>query len=364
MSEIPPPPPADDPPPPPPLEEVPHDLSKRVEGVTCSNCGGAIDLETGLRVVECPYCQTPFLVLSEIGTRRFTVEPRIDAESARGRARDWFRRGIAKDPRLKKEASLGEAFLCFLPFFRVEADAVGFALGTELRRRTVGSGKNRRTETYEVDVERRVEQSYDRTYPAVNVAEWGIQRVDLRGDPLVPYAGRSLDAQGMVFPPTGSEREVFQAAVESFKQSADPAGGLHRVRFRFLETLRERLSVVYYPLWVVRYRFRDRAYQVLVDGEDGKLAYGKAPGNDLYRALALVATEAVAVYFVTTALQVTGELPVVFALGGIGLAAFWWGWRRFRHGGVVIEGIGAGRRDALGDVVTSALEGRRSRRRG
>ena len=176
--------------------------------------------------------------------------------------------------------------------------------------------------------------------------------MDLVGDPLVPFNQALLDRLGMVFPPTGSERKVKQAAIEAFKRSADPASGLKRVRFRFLETLRERLSVVYYPLWVVRYRFRERSYQILVDAEDGSLAYGKAPGNDLYRALMLVGTEAVAAFLGTTALQwMGGGLgPLVF-VGAIAFAIVFWGWRRFRYGGVVEEGSGieaeAGLEEAL-----------------
>jgi DNA-directed RNA polymerase subunit RPC12/RpoP len=321
--------------------EVPHRLSDRVKGLSCPNCGGSLDVATGLRVVSCPYCGTALLAMHEVGIRRYGIEPRIDARRARDLAKNWLGRGIAKDPRLKREGTIGEAFLCFLPFFRAQADCIGFALGTEERRRTVGSGKNRRVERYEVDVERRVEERFDRTYPALNVAEWGIRRVDLAGDPLVPFDKDLLDRLGMVFPVTGSERDVMRAAIEGFKHSTDPGIGLKRVRFRFLETLRERLSVVYYPLWVVRYRFRDRSYQILVDAEDGSLAYGKAPGNDLYRALMLVGTEAVAAFLGTTALQWIGGgvMPLVF-IGGLSMAILFWGWRRFRYGGVVEEGTG------------------------
>ena len=319
---------------------VPHSLSHRVQGLSCPNCGGALEVDTGLRVVVCPYCQTHLLALNELGTRRFAVEPRIDAERARELAHRWLTSGVNKDRRLRKEAEVREAFLSFLPFYRVEADCIGFALGTEERRRWVGSGKNRRVETYEVDVERSVERSFDRTYPAVNTAEWGIQRVDLEGDPIASFDSDALDRRGMVFPPTGSETRIRAAAVEQFKHEADPSRGLKRKRFRFLQSLRERLSVVYYPLWVVRYRFRGRSYQVLVDGEDGTLAYGKAAGNDLYRALMLVFTEAVALFIATTAVQVAGLNVFSLLATGVGLAIFLWGWKRFRWGGVVIEGSG------------------------
>jgi hypothetical protein len=326
-----------------------------VQGLSCPNCGGALEVDSGLRVVVCPYCQTHLLALNELGTRRFAVEPQIDAERAREVARNWLTSGINKDRKLRKEAEVREALLSFLPFYRVEADCIGFALGTEQRQRWVGSGKKRRLETYEVDVERGAERSFDRTYPAVNVAEWGIQKVNLVGDPIVSFDAGALDRMGMVFPPTGAENDVRQAAIEQFKREADPSGGLKRTRFRFLESLRERLSVVYYPVWVVRYRFRERSYQVLVDAEDGALAYGKAAGNDLYRAAMLVATEAAAAFIATTVAQLTGGGAGVLIAAAIGLALFLWGWKRFRWGGVVIEGSGVSAERGLASSIGSAV---------
>ncbi len=337
-----------------------HELSSRVAGLSCPNCGGTLEVDAGLRVVVCPYCQTHLLALSELGTRRFAVEPQIDSTRAREIAGRWLSSGMNKDRRLRKEAEVREAFLSFLPFYRVEADCVGFALGTEERRRWVGSGKNRRMQTYEVDVERSVEKSFDRTYPAVNVAEWGIQKVHLAGDPIVAYDSDALDRLGMVFPPTGAEGAARASAVEQFKHEADPSRGLKRKRFRFLQSLRERLSVVYYPLWVVRYRFRERSYQVLVDGQDGGLAYGKAAGNDLYRAMMLVGTEAAAAFIATTALQVGGANVFSLIAAGIGLVIFFWGWRRFRWGGVVIEGTGVDAAPGLARSIGNAARSPRT----
>jgi len=328
-----------------------------VRGLTCPNCGGALEIGPGLRVVACAYCATPLLVLGERGVRRFAVVPEIDSKKARATAREWLGRGLSKDPALRREAQVGEAFLAFLPFYRVEADCLGIALGTEERTRVRGSGKNRRVERYEVDVERRSERHFDVTYPAVNVAEWGLRRVDLTGARLVPFDADLLAREGMVFPPTGSEGEVLQTAVASFKVRADPSAGLKRLRFRFLESLRERLSVIYYPLWVVRYRFRGRGYQALVDAEDGRLAYGKAPGNDLYRAVLLVATEAAAAFIFTTVLQYWPS-GVGLALGGlVALGLIVWGWKRFRYGGVVEEGTGLEAEESLAETLGQFTQG-------
>jgi hypothetical protein len=105
--------------------------------------------------------------------------------------------------------------------------------------------------------------------------------------------------------------------------------------------------VVYYPMWVIRYSFRGQTYQALIDAEDGTLAYGKAPGNHLARAIALVGACAGACFVGTTVLQNAGVLlrsdDGLMGLGVIGLllAGFvGWGYRLFRRGGVVEEGTG------------------------
>jgi hypothetical protein len=324
---------------------APPPLPARVTGLSCPSCGGALEVDAGVRVVVCPFCTTPLLATSELGLRRFAVEPQKDLEAARGCVREWLGSGWNKDRRLPREAELAEAYLSFLPFFRVQADLVGVALGTEERRRTVGSGKNRRTETYEVDVERWVERHFDETHAAVNVAELGVWHVDLKGDRLVPFDDSALARSGMVFPPTRSEPEVREQALKRFRDEGDPGKGLKRVRFRFVETLREAFTVVYYPLWVVRYRFENRSYQVVVDAEDGTLAYGKAPGNDLYRAVMMIGTEAVVCFAATSVLYWADECGPVIGVFVGGTAALAWAWKRFRYGGVVEEGSGR-RRDA------------------
>lgn len=312
-----------------------------VEGLVCPNCSAPLEARSGLRVLRCAYCSTRLLVIGKLGSRRLAVQPQIGRAEAIDTSRDWLGRGWSRDRRLGQEAEFGEPLLCFLPFYRVEADCLGIALGTEQRTRTVGTGKRRRTETYEVDIERKVERSYDETYAAVNVAEWGVHRIELQGDRLVAFESAALDRLGMVYPPAGSQSRVRAAALAGFVRRADPSRGLKRVHFKFLETLRERLSVVYYPLWLVRYRFRSRSYQILVDGEDGSLAYGKAPGNDLYRAVVAITSQAAVLYGATTILQVGGgSLEVLGATAVATIVALTWVWRKFRHGGVVVEGSG------------------------
>ncbi|HEX4952828.1 MAG TPA: hypothetical protein VF017_05465 [Thermoanaerobaculia bacterium] len=316
----------------------------KVTGLSCPSCGGTLSVEGGLHVVRCPFCATHLLALGDAGIRRFSVRPQVAAEAAAGVVKEWLGKGIKKHRALGREAELGEAFLCYLPFFHAQADAVGYAFGVEKRQRTSGSGKNRRTVTDYVPVERRVERHCERVSAAVDTAEWGLTRVDLTGDELLPFELEECERQGMVFAPTVSEVAARAAALDGFRAEADPGAGLHQVHFRFQELLAPTFRILYYPLWVVRYRFRGRSYQSVVDAESGDLAYGKAPGNDAFRAFALVGAEAAAGFVFTSGVQwsldADNPLGLILGAGAVAVALLAWGFRHFRHGGVVEEGTG------------------------
>lgn len=312
-----------------------------VSGLTCPKCGGAVGADAGQRVVICPFCQTALLALGDLGVRRFSLLPQIDGPTARAKAKTWLGSGFNKDRGLAGGAEMGDARLVFLPFFRVQADVIGYVLGVE--ERSEGSGNNRRT--VRENVERPVSRSFDRTFAAVSVEEWGVETVRLPAAPaLIAFDEEDLQRRGMVFAPTVSESETSENALESYKSEADPGKALKEVRFRFLETVRERLSVLYVPLWAVRYRYRERSYTVLIDAADGSLAYGKAPGNDFYRAVMMVGAQAAACFLATTVLQKMDDGGCVVFAGLASLAILWAGWRRFRYGGEVVEGSGVGDR--------------------
>ena len=85
-----------------------------------------------------------------------------------------------------------------------------------------------------------------------------------------------------------SPTDAVNEADTYFQQVARSKKSLTSTYLEKFHMLRQRLSLVYYPLWVARYEYRNRNYQVVVDGVNNKLLYGKAPGNILYRAGALV----------------------------------------------------------------------------
>jgi hypothetical protein len=331
------------PPPPPPPQPTPPSRPRLLKGLTCASCGGTIDVEEGLTTLSCQYCGTPQAVVGERGVQRVMVLDEIDRSGAETSVRRWFARGVRKEPALKREARFDEGFLAWFPFVRARCDVVGWVLGLERKRKKRGN----RWVTVEIPVEHQVERPVDRTQAAADMAEFGVGRVDLQGDVIVPLDEDTLRKRGMVFRPNRAPAEIAADLMKGAVDEAERASRPDRTTFSWISVTRRRTTLVYYPLWVFRYGFRQRTYQVLVDAEDGSLAYGKAPGNHLWRAFTVVAACAGASFVGTSILQHAGLLlrseNGLLGLGVVGLilAGFvHWGYRQFRRGGVVEEGSG------------------------
>jgi hypothetical protein len=329
---------------------------KLLAGLSCASCGGTVDVQEGLTNVVCRYCGTPVAVVGERGMMRLMVLDRVDRSAAGLAVRRWFSTGIRKAPALKREARLEEVFLAFFPFVRARFDVVGWVLGFKVHRRKRGNRWVTEREPKEVQVER----SVDQTMASSDMAEFGVQRVNLAGDELLPLDDDLLRSRGMVFRPQRTPAEVGDALTKVALERIQATGEVDQVTFSWFAAMGRRITVVYYPLWVVRYGFRGQTYQALVDAEEGTLAYGKAPGNHLFRALSLVGACAGACFVGTTLLQQLDVLlrsdDSLMALGAVGLvlAGFVaWGYRQFRRGGVVEEGTGLADESAEPSLVRS-----------
>jgi DNA-directed RNA polymerase subunit RPC12/RpoP len=312
-------------------------------GLGCTSCGGALEIDEGVTNLACGYCGTAVAVVGERGVARRMVRERLDREAALAAVRKWFTSGYRKEPALRRHAKMVETFLAWFPFVRTEMDVVGWALGYTTTRRKKGDrvAEQRRPE------ERQIERSFDRTVPAADMAEFGVARVDLRGDHVEPLDLDVLRARGMVFRPVRAPAEEAERLEQQALEEAATDASPDRVTYRWTAPLGRRVTLVYYPMWVVRFAFRSRYYQVLVDAEDGSIAWGKAPGNHTFRAGSLIAACAAACFVGTTVLQNLdwvargeGGLGALGALGLALVALIRWGYAQFRHGGVVEEGTG------------------------
>ncbi|MBK8551700.1 MAG: hypothetical protein IPL53_11805 [Ignavibacteria bacterium] len=321
---------------------------KIIKGITCPSCNGELDIKEGQRSFNCKYCGTLLVVKGETGTLKYYVPRKLKREDAIAKAFNWLGTGMSKAKGLKLMSKVEDAFLVFIPYWRVKADVVGWIFGQEKRTST----SNGRTTTYYVDVERKIQNSFDRTYSACDVAELGVKKINLTGDTILPVDFESLQNEGMMFNIIASEKEAFDYAKNNFTVEARNAVNLYNVSFEHYDLVRENIGIVYYPLWVIRYSYENRTYQVVVDGEDGSICYGKAPGNNLYRAIMGILGTGVGMFLTTffglfLLLEVDEKFPfIAFVISFvIGCVLIGWGYKKFRYGGELEEGTGLEEKD-------------------
>jgi len=305
-------------------------------GLACPNCQGRLEIQEGARIVRCPYCDLRSAVRGDRGWLRYQVPRRLEREGA-VRALRRFQSGFDKAPGLASRGRLDELFVAYLPMWAVWARVAAWVFG----RKEVGSSKNRRMEPREV----RMLQAMSWNVPACDVQEFGVEAVPLDGQPLLAFDADALHADGMVFEPVGSSSDAVAEAHHHFDEEVRRQAHLDEIATLKVRHLRERMAIVYYPLWVARYVFRDRAYQVVIDAGNGTVLYGKAPGNIWFRSAALVVGMALGALAAVdgTALALRWALdssdsdslalvilPLVIGVG-LMLAAY----RRFRYGELI-----------------------------
>jgi hypothetical protein len=318
----------------------------QAQGLTCPNCAGLVPVPEGTRIVQCPFCQLRSFVQGERGVRRWQVANRLQRQQALDAVTLFFR-DIKKARDLSRTAQIRETFLVYLPYWRVQAFVAGWMFGR------VKSGDK---STKPVEVEVMEEMHWNDA--AADVAEFGVHAITVTREALEPYDSQRLHAEAMIFEPAESRTAAMAEAEAHFTYRARQKRLLRTRYFEKFHFLRPDFSLVYYPLWVARYEYRGRNYQVVVDGVEGNVLYGKAPGNILYRAAALVAGLALGNLILVNGSILAGLLVANSDEGdsagalliplAIGIGLIYAGYRAFRYGEEVETMQAGAKKAALG----------------
>jgi hypothetical protein len=287
-----------------------------------------VPIPEGQAIVVCPYCQMRTVVRGEAGVRRYQVPQKIDRAQAETAFHKFLGNwAIARS--VPRQAQINEVFLVHLPFWATWGRALAWFFGQHEE----GSGDNRHWAPRET----KVLQDMTWNGAACEVGEFGVTQISLEGRPLEPCNSDALHRSGMVFEPTSSPVEALEQSRLFFENETRSQSNVERVSQSFVRIIRPRQGLVFYPLWVIRYAYRGRDFQVVVDAFSGEVLYGKAPGNVYYRAAILVGGMAAGA-FVTVdlgglALQGnnrSGEFGIALLI--VGVALMYFSFRRYRYG--------------------------------
>ncbi len=319
-------------------------MAQIIAGLTCPNCGGSLEVSEGERIAKCQFCDAPLLVVGDISLPRFYIPYKVKRLEAFYTARKWFS-GWQKASDLRKSGRISDISLVYLPFWRVSYQVIGAIKGNRVYRDE--NNRERR-----VPVERAVSRTYSWEEIAIDPHEFGVQYIPFLPTQLKPFSAEEMRREGMVFEPMGTETHARGKAKLVFRGYILDEMDIDEITYEKLFYLKEDISLVYYPLWIVRYLYKERAYQVVIDGVENKILYGRAPGNNFSRGLALIGTLFGVTFLMTTVFKdvvpniftnMTGEgsffgALIIIALTFLGgLWIIFSGFSKFRYGGEVIE---------------------------
>ncbi|MFQ6107828.1 MAG: hypothetical protein ACE5QF_09650 [Thermoplasmata archaeon] len=299
--------------------------------LSCPSCGGPVRVADASRTTSCPYCDSLLYVEESDGVRSIVYKNVMDRHAVLRTVAEWFNEGLkARD--LDKVGKVREVYPVYVPFWKLNARAAGWICGYVVHRRRTSKGHY--TE-YKEHKERMILQDYTWTNIACDSGDIGIES-------LRNLSGEVISKQDDVptFEVTTSRTDAQHQGEEAIREMARETVRLTRVTFEKIHVIPNSFLLVYYPIWMVRYNYRERSYFVTVDGVTGKTLSGRAPGDPLFQGLVATGGSAIGgllaslgLYF---GLLLESEVSYIAVVGGVGLAYL--SYRFFRLGSEIVQG--------------------------
>jgi DNA-directed RNA polymerase subunit RPC12/RpoP len=253
-------------------------------GATCSECGGSLRINEGDRSVRCGYCGSALLVTTPRGVQSFILRPKITPAKARLAAIRY----IAEQTNRRlgtRRAAIVDQKLIHVPFWRLRGRLMGWISGEKTARvkvETVSDGPGGANQARTIVREERTPCSrllfkrVDWSAPACVLPSLGLQGISLRTGFLdwdvLDDKARSKHTVAL---PVRSDRLISRDALGFLERLAVPAGtDVRAKRFRFFDS---RLSLHYYPVYLLRYTSAGRIYAITIDGGNGAVVRGEVP---------------------------------------------------------------------------------------
>ncbi len=237
--------------------------------ISCSNCGAPLKYSAGEIVVTCSYCG--YTVVIDVG-KPFTLEHSLlpsnfDEKRAVKYVKSWMKSSFIAPGDLSWRAKFTEVQLYFLPFWVVPLTA-----STTFRGLFERMGPR---------IEKRgsINKKYNWVVYGQRRTEFPTREFDIPLEGRMPYDFRKIPKGAKVLNSEIGENEAIEIAKQQVKNDHRFLAQQDVDRIIEIET-RFKIDDVYYlhaPVWIMRYKYKRKFYQVLLDGCEGEVIKGDIP---------------------------------------------------------------------------------------
>lgn len=242
-----------------------------VQEIRCSNCSAPIKFNPGEILATCQYCG--FTVVIETG-KTFTFEHsmilnQFDPVQVEKPVRDWMRSGFMKPGDLARSSKILEKTLMYLPFWIIHVNVVSKYKGVfeRLTPPTIKEGK--------------IEKEYNWLVLARKATEFPTREYEIPLEGKIPYDFRRIEGFAKVLNSEVSKEDAADIAREEIED-------LHQfLAKKFVDKIIEiksessvsDTSYLHAPIWFIKYEYKGKNYQLLIDGATGTAIKGDIPSK-------------------------------------------------------------------------------------
>ena len=279
---------------------------------TCENCGATVIVRADEQAVVCPYCGTSHVVKSGSfeGIKPHAVIPfMVSAPQAAEQAKKWAKKRIFAPRSFKKSLIVENTHGVYEPCFTFDSNTYSTYQGRvgDRHTRVVGSGKNKRTETY--IVYRNVSGNYEYFFDDVlittndNFNQKTLDKLSpFKAKDACVYESKYLSgyvADGYKKDLKQSWKEAQSVMSGNIKRDIESSLRCDVVDYLNVSTKYEQVKFKYLliPVYLMNFLFRKKRYNVFVNGSTAKI-YGKTPVSPLRVGIACVLGAAIAILLV------------------------------------------------------------------
>jgi len=242
-----------------------------VQEITCSHCGAPISFEPGEIIATCKYCG--YTVVIETG-KAFTFEHSMlqneyDLTKIEEPIKNWMRAGFLKPSDLARKSKSMEKTLIYVPFWVVSVEAESDYKGIFERI------------TPPVVKEGKIEKKYDWLVLARKATKFPTREYDVPLTGKIPYDFRKIEAfaKGL-----NSEIEKNEAAGLAKQQIEEHHRYLAQQDVDRIIEMKNEIKInqtvyLHAPIWFVKYEYKGKTYQLLIDGSTGTVIEGDIPST-------------------------------------------------------------------------------------
>ena len=239
--------------------------------IRCSHCGAPVEFKPGEITATCKYCGfttvietgSPFKFEHSLLLNRYD-ETQIDAVIG-----DWMDSGFLKPPNLAKKAKILENNLVYLPFWVVSVEA-----------KTSYKGIFERI-TPAVMKEGKIQKEYNWLVLAREAAGFTTREYDVPLEGKIPYDFRKIEGFAKVLNSEIDRDEAINLAKQQIEVH-------HRYLLqqdvdKIVEIATEinvkQAVYLHAPVWFVKYKYKGKTYQLILDGAAGMALKGDIPSS-------------------------------------------------------------------------------------